>query len=91
MDNSKNHRKSVPFVRIDSASLANDQNSYISISSSEESLPVDAPLVRQPRCSIDIDTISSVISEKSLADEIEYYLNSHLKNPDQQGSIQNMT
>lgn len=26
---------------------------------SDESLPLDAPLVRQPRCSIDIDTIKS--------------------------------
>lgn len=90
MDGKKNHRKSIPFVRIDASLLANGQNSYISISSSEESLPVDAPLVRQPRCSVDIDTISSVMSEKSLADEIECLLNSHLERPDQQGSIQNM-
>lgn len=29
--------------------------------SSEESLPLDAPLARQPRCSIDIDTIESIV------------------------------
>lgn len=86
MDNNNNNRKSIPFIRVDASSLANGQNSYISVSSSEESLPVDAPLVRQPRCSVDIDTLSSVMSEKSLADEIECLLNSHLESPDQQSN-----
>lgn len=89
MDSNKNHRKSIPFVRIDSSPTANNQNSYISVSSSEESLPADAPLVRQPRCSIDID-ISSVISEKSSTDRIERLSNFYLDSPDSQASTPNI-
>lgn len=91
MDSKKNHRKSIPFIRIDTSSMANNQNPFISSSSSEESLPVDAPLVRQTRCSADIDTISSVISEKSLTDGIEIIPYFYSENPDRQGSTQNIT
>lgn len=87
MDSHKKHRKSIPFIRIDSSSTAHNQNSYISASSSEESLPVDVPLLRQPRCSIDIDTISLVISEKSLTDGNESHSYSYLESPDLQKSI----
>lgn len=90
MDSNRNHRKSIPFIRVDTSPIANNQNSYISVSSSEESLPVDAPLVRQPRCSADIDTISPTISEKSSIDDIEIISNFFLESPDRQGSTQTM-
>lgn len=91
MDNGgKKHRKSIPFIRIDTSSKANNQNSYISATSSEESLPADVPRVRQSRCSVDIDTISSVISEKSLTNGNESHSNSYLDSPDLQETIRDM-
>lgn len=86
MDNNKqrdNRRKSIPFIRIDSQTTtitANNRISYISSSSSEESLPVNAPLVRQPRCSVDIDTISLVIVEKSDENDSQSSSNLDLQN-----------
>lgn len=90
MDSSKKHRKSVPFIRNDSSSIVKNRSSYISDSSSEESLPVHVPLVRQPRCSVDIDTISLVISEKSLTDGNDSRSNSYLDSPDLQETIRDM-
>lgn len=90
MDSGKKHRKSIPFIRIDTSSITNNQNSYISATSSEESLPVEVPLVRQPRCSVDIDTISTVISEKSFTDGNDSHSNSYLDSPDLQETIRDM-
>lgn len=87
MDNNKNHQKSIPFIDVSRSTAANHLSSYISVSSSEESLPIDAPLVRQPRCSVDIDTISINISEKSFTDEIASRTHSNLDSPDLQESI----
>lgn len=59
MDNNKkreNSRKDVSFIRID-CPITKHRHSNISSSSSEESLPIDAPLVRQPSSSGDIDTV----------------------------------
>lgn len=88
MENKKlgeNRRTSIPFIRIDSTAPTTEGNNqilYISSSSSEESLPVDAPLVRQSRCSLDIDAISlMMMGEKS--DGNESHSSSYLEIPDQ--------
>lgn len=54
-------RRHIPFARID-VTPTNNRHSYLSGSSSEESLPTDAPLVRQPSCSFDIDTVPAVLN-----------------------------
>lgn len=63
MNGDKNEK--IPFIKIDSPNSIDRCSSIISINSvsSEESLPVDVPLVKQPRCSIDIDKIELEKSE----------------------------
>lgn len=93
MDSNKqrdDRRRHIPFIRIDSATATRNQNSYISDSSSEESLPLNAPLVRQPRCSIDIDTISLENDEKTITNGTESHSNSYLESLDLQESIKDM-
>lgn len=94
MDNEKRreyNRKSIPFIRIDSPSTSNRQ-SYISASSSEESIPIDAPLVRQSRCSVDIDTVpASELREKFDVNGIERHSSSYLDNSELRESIQDIT
>lgn len=68
MDNEnrcESNRKVIPCIWIESPSVRN-RKSYISSSGSEESIPYDAPLVRQTRCSVDIDTIPTELREKKI-------------------------
>lgn len=88
MDSKK--RKVVPFIRIESPSVSQRQ-SYISVSSSEESIPVDAPLARQSRCSVDIDTIPTKLREKCAVNGIDGHSNSYLDNSELRESIQDIT
>lgn len=85
----ENNRRAIPFIRIDSPS-SNHRQSYISISSSEESIPVDAPLVRQPRCSVDIDMIPSEVSEIIRENGIDKQSSSYLDNLELRESIQDI-
>lgn len=83
-------RRKVPFIRIESPSVSQRQ-SYISVSSSEESIPVDAPLARQSRCSVDIDTIPAELREKYTVNGIDGHSNSYLDNSELRESIQDIT
>lgn len=91
MENDKKQReisrRLIPFIRIDSPS-SNNRQSYISISSSEESIPIDAPLVRQPRCSVDIDMIPPELHEKIKENGIDRHSSSYLDNLELRESIQ---
>lgn len=60
-----NKSEKIPFIKIDSPNSIDRRSSIISIYSvsSEESLPVDVPLVKQPRTSIDIDKVELDKSE----------------------------
>lgn len=92
MDNEKQHdnnRKAIPFIRIDSPSVSKRQ-SYISASSSEESIPfADAPLARQSRCSVDIDTAPAELREK--VNGIDTHSSTYLDNSELRESIQDIT
>lgn len=83
----ENNRKYIPFIRIDSLP-SNNQHSYTSGSSSEESLPIDAPLVRQPRCSVDIDTVPPVLTGNT--NGIGKHPSSYLDNAELRDSIQDI-
>lgn len=67
MDSKKGREKSqkdVSLLRNDST-VTNRRHSNISCFSSEESLPIDAPLVRQPSSSGDIDTVLPELTKKT--------------------------
>lgn len=69
-------RERVPFIRIESS---NSRRSNISISSdgSEESIPTNAPLARQQRCSVDIDSDVVVVSKSNVKAQINGIPKSH--------------
>lgn len=94
MDNEKRreyNRKAIPFIRIDSPS-ASKRQSYISASSSEESIPNDAPLARQSRCSVDIDTVPTTeYRENSDVNGIDRHSSTYLDNSELRESIQDIT
>lgn len=93
MDNEKRkdyNRKAIPFIQIDSPS-ASKRQSYISVSSSEESIPVDAPLARQSRCSVDIDTVPTKLREKCEINGIDRHSSTYLDNSELRESIQDIT
>lgn len=77
----------IPFIRVENQ---NRRHSNISISSdsSEESIPVNAPLVRQQRCSADIDTMTPEFSEKFLVNGVEKHRNPYLDDTELNDSIQ---
>lgn len=87
MDNMKrrDNRRDIPFIQIDSP----NKRSYISISSSEESIPIDAPLARQSRCSVDIDTIPPEIMAK-VTNGIDRHSSTYLDNPELKESIKDI-
>lgn len=64
MANNRNDQKSIPFVHIDPSSITNSHTSYISVSSSEESIPNDAPLALAIN-ELAIGTVWSDTSEKN--------------------------
>lgn len=79
MDNEnprESYRKVIPCIRIESPPVRN-RKSYISSSSSEESISYDAPLARQTRCSVDIDTIPTELREKIKVNGIDDYSNAY--------------
>lgn len=57
----QNAKSNIPFIEISASDKPQihrrPSNISISSASSEESLPFDAPLARQKRCSVDIDMI----------------------------------
>lgn len=93
--NRKNGASNIPFMEI----TTNDEQqmqrrpSNISISSdgSEESIPVDAPLARQKRCSVDIDTESPQFRDKFETNGVSRQRNSYLDNPSLSESIQEIS
>lgn len=89
MDNLKRrqNRRDIPSIRIDTAIK---RQSNISITSSEESIPVDAPLVRQSRCSVDIDTISSDVID-GVSNGTDRHSSTYLDNPELRESILDIT
>lgn len=90
-DNHRNSRKTIPFIRIDSSATLDDNNSCISISSSEESLLADAPIVRQPSCSVDIDMIPSLDPEKINSHRHRRLSNAYLDTSDERDSVKDIT
>lgn len=75
--NNESRSRRVPFIAVDLAELT-EQKLFISSSSSEESLPVDAPLVRQQRSSVDIDTVPTVLSNDAAVNGIAKHTNAYL-------------
>lgn len=68
--NREQNRKTIPYILVDSPT-ANIRHSNISPSSSEESIPVDAPLARQSSGSIDIDTVPTEMRATVVANGID--------------------
>lgn len=83
------NRRDISFVRIDSLP-SNNRHSYLSGSSSEESLPIDAPLARQPSCSFDIDTVPPVPNGKIQINGITKHPSTYLDNAELRESIQDI-
>lgn len=96
MDKRKeNERERVPFIQTESSSSCrlNRRRSNISISSSsssEESIPTDAPLARQQRCSVDIDTMVSMSNVKAQINGIPKHHNAYLDNLSVNDSVQDI-
>lgn len=78
MDNGKReyNRRAIPYIRVDTLT-ANKHQPYISSSSSEESIPIDAPIVRQSRCSVDIDIVPMELGENVAVNGIDTHSNAY--------------
>lgn len=88
MDKRNNdERKHIPFIRIESPRHRRQSNISISSDSSEESLPNDAPLARQQRCSVDIDTMTPKFEEKFQINGTHRKSNSYLDDSELNDSI----
>lgn len=85
----ENGRERVPFIRIESK---NSRGSNVSISScsSEESIPTDAPLAHQQRCSVDIDTMISKSNVKAQINGLPKHHNAYLDDLSVNDSIQDI-
>lgn len=79
----------VPSIQIDSP-ISSNRQSYISVSSSEESIPIDAPLARQIRCDVDIDTVLPKLKQKAEVNGFNEYSNSYLDNSELRESIKDI-
>lgn len=90
----ENGRERVPFIQTGSPNSRrlNRRPSSISISSdsSEESIPTDAPLARQQRCSVDIDTMVSKSNVMAQINGIPKHHNAYLDNLSINDSVQNI-
>lgn len=90
----ENGRERVPFIRTESSNShqLNRHRSNISISSdsSEESIPADAPLARQQRCSVDIDTMVSQSNVKAQINGIPKHHNTYLDDLSVNDSVQDI-
>lgn len=84
-----NRWTAVPSIEVDSPASSKRQ-SLISASSSEESLPIGAPLARQARCSVDIDTIPSELRDKIEANGINKHANAYLDSSELRESIKDI-
>lgn len=79
----------VPSIQIDSP-ISSNRQSYISVSSSEESIPIEAPLARQIRCDVDIDTVSPKHKQKAEVNGFNEHSNSYLDNSELRESIKDI-
>lgn len=77
----------VPSIQIDSP-ISSNRQSYISVSSSEESIPIEAPLARQIQCDVDIDTVSPKLKQK--VNGFNEHSNSYLDNSELRESIKDI-
>lgn len=82
-------RRAVPSIHIDSPMSSNRQ-SFISVASSEESIPIEAPLARQVRCSVDIDTILPEFNEKIAVNGFNRHSSSYLDNSELRDSVKDI-
>lgn len=90
----ENERERVPFIRTESPNSRelNRRRSIISMSSgsSEESIPINAPLARQQRCSVDIDTMLSKSNVKAQINAIPRHHDAYLDNFSINDSVQDI-
>lgn len=85
----ENGRERVPFIQTESSNFR-QLNRRRSSGSSEESIPTDAPLARQQRCSLDIDTMVSKSNVKAEINGIPKHHNVYLDNLSINDSVQDI-